>query len=196
MNLKKTASGILAALILLAGCTGNDTNVTVPRRYAYPRINVYDKTYREYNDGRLSFEINSNATTDTDSITKEGARWLTLKYPRYKASLFLTATPVTGATLETVLDNRLERMALNVHTSDVRQIDPENPNGFTTMALYTPNGNTSTPVQFLASDSCRWVISGAVFIDDAATTGRSDSIKPVVDSLLEDVEHLLTTLKK
>lgn len=194
MILKQIVSGIVA--IIMAGCTGGDTNVAVPRRHAYPRINVYDREYCEYSDGRLSFEINSGATTFTDSLSENGARWLTLKYPRYNASLFLTATPVTGATMERVIDNRLERMAMNVHTSDVGQIDPENLHGFTAMVLYTPNGGTSTPVQFLASDSCRWVVSGAVFIDDAAAVSRRDSIKPVVEALLGDVEHLLTTLKK
>ena len=100
---------IIILFILLVGmssCRHKDSNVT-PRRYAYPRIEAYDSTYRRLTVGPVSIEVNAAAAT---SSPKDG--WLDIYYPRYGATVYLSATHTDD--LPRAIANRRQRISLNL----------------------------------------------------------------------------------
>ena len=58
--------------------------------------------------------------------------------------------------------------------------------------IYTVGGNAATKYQFTATDSVKHFLRGALYFD---TTPNADSLKPATDFLVQDIVHLLNTLK-
>ena len=92
------------------------------------------------------------------------------------------------------LDNRAERMALNTGGARSELIELVSDGGFSGR-LMTTRSSTVTPLQFLASDPHgSMVVSGALFIGDAAEASSPDSLTPVVDAVRDDLLHALKHL--
>lgn len=182
---------LIPVILLLAAvaCDGGSREDAVPRRRAYPRVAVPDSTYARVSGVPLVFEACRAAEARVDS----GGRWLTLHYPAYDTDVYVTFSPAASAdALQAALDNRRERMSLNLYgapatTSHVASADGT----FEAALVYAPG--TGTPLQFVATDGARWVVSGAASMDVEAGAPY-DSVRPMVDVLHRDMVHALRTL--
>lgn len=191
-----------AIIILIAaiacGCgrkSGSDADA-VPRRHAYPRIEVPDSafTFIEVNDRSLSVALN-NATDYAFHTSDDGSSdFIDVDYPGFNAAIYYTITPVTENTVADVLDNRLERIRLNLGGSDAELLEFDSPAGFENK-IFASRGDISTPVQFISTDGASTVISGMAFLRDASAA-NADSLAPVVAMLRRDILHSLKTLKQ
>lgn len=195
--MKYAAICILAACVAMtAACSGAEHR-TAPRPQAHPRVESYDTAYAAVSGLPLHFEANAQARCEVEN-KDGGAVWLTVAYPAYDARLMCTLTPVTGATVEAVVDNRAERMALNLKGSEPQAEEFVNAAGYAAVILYDPNA-VATPVQFLAApaeiDGDGWVVSGTAFFDSARADASIDSLAPMAETLLRDVRHSIRTLK-
>lgn len=195
-----TLTAALAFAALMASTTescgrGDSTEAAVPRPEGFPRIERYDSVYHPLDSVPVRFEVNDSAVIVPSKPGRDGDTWVTLAYPRYGgARLFLTFTPTTPASLPTVLDNRAERMALNTGGARSELIELVSDGGFSGR-LMTTRSSTVTPLQFLASDPHgSMVVSGALFIGDAAEASSPDSLTPVVDAVRDDLLHALKHL--
>lgn len=191
---------VLAIVTSLAfsDCSG-DSNANMPRQKAYPRITTHDSTFTPLASSPLHFEISTAAKITLDSIntgnsTGENNRWLNISYDDYNAVIYCTFTPVDTSSIDDVIANRTERMALNVggNTSELTELT--NANGFTSHILSSLE-SSATPVQFLSTDGNDWVVTGALHFTNATTTDI-DSLKPVVNVIKRDIIHSLKTIRK
>lgn len=190
----KTLSLLLPVCVasLLYACSGQTPRdkTPVPRPEAWPRIAIYDSTYQTVDSLPVIFEANSSAKIEH---TQPG--WVNINYPAYAATIYLTVTQTNPAEIEKVVDNRLERMALNIsENADARQehfVSPE----FESLMLVSP-GTRSTPLQFVATDRRSTVISGTAFFHNAGQITSTDSVAPVIESLKRDLVHALNNLTK
>ena len=185
----------IAALCCLYGCGNRQTTDTgIPRPVAYPRPVIYDPLYTSAGLP-ADFEVNASATvTDAGkSATSENQPvWVDITYPAYGATLHCTFTPVDDeASREKAMDNRLERMALNVGDNMAEQTELTSPGGFTTIILSTM-GRTLTPLQFLSVGDC-WVISGAMRFHAEAV--ETDSVRPLIDAVKTDIIHAAENIR-
>ena len=172
----------------LAACSpsaSSDTeNATpLPRRYAYPRFQPYDTTTVLYRMADLTFRLNAAAHT-----TEPRPGWMDISYPRYGATLHLSYTHPTGAQ---AIDNRRERMMLNLGEAVAEASDYLTPAGFECRELVAVDALV-TPVQFLALGPGDRMVSGAVVLSDAEAS--ADSIAPIVAALQAEVRTLLQSL--
>lgn len=177
---------LLFIALALAGCVGADHRPTaVPRPRAYPRAELYPEAYSPVEAGGITLMVNDSARV---SVSPGG--WVDIAYPAYGVTVNCTVTPVCGATLGSVLDNRSERMALNAGSAygEITRLTAASGAGAT---LLESHGAGLTPLQFLATDSSSWVLSGAATMADVAST---DSIRPVIDALRADIIFLLKEL--
>ena len=169
---------IIILFILLVGmssCRHKDSNVT-PRRYAYPRIEAYDSTYRRLTVGPVSIEVNAAAAT---SSPKDG--WLDIYYPRYGATVYLSATHTDD--LPRAIANRRQRISLNLGGAS---------GDFDCEVVESVDAG-ATPVQILAVSPNGLIISGSANI--SGTTTPADSIRPIVTALTRDAIHILMSIK-
>lgn len=176
---------------LLLGCAGpsaQDSSAPVPRPTAWPRITLYDSVYNAIDSIPVVFEANA-----ASEIVHTRPGWVNINYPAYASTIYLTVTQTTPAEIESVVDNRLERMALNIaDNTDVNQEHIVSPD-FESIMLVSP-GTRSTPVQFVSTDRRSTVVSGTAFLHNAGQIASTDSVAPVIESLRHDIVHALKNL--
>lgn len=194
--MKTFALCILATLIaVFASCSGHER--TAPRPQGHPRAQAYDSVYAAPAGLPLHFEANAQAEATVES-KDGGAVWLTVNYPAYDARLMCTFTPVTSATVSGVVDNRAQRMALNVIGNEPQVDELVNDAGYAAVIICDPNA-VATPVQFLAApaelEGDGWVVSGTAFFRNATAGASIDSLAPMVETMLRDVRHSIRVLK-
>lgn len=178
----------------LTECDGNPRDVAVPRPTAYPRVLPYDTLYTPIDRLPVVMEVNSYATvTRGDDRDSTATDKINISYPRYGATLYCTYTPVTAATATAVIDNRVERMSLNAGSLSTEISRLTTPAGVDATILVTPEARV-TPVQFLATDSATFVLTGALYFANSASS--SDSIRPVLDAVSRDIVHTVTHLRR
>lgn len=178
----------------LAACGGgsqspdqSDTTVAIPRPKAYPRLTIYGP---EYVNAGLPAGFRTNRAADVDTVDARG-QWYDVCYPAYGATMHLTFRPVDSSTRDAIVDNRLQRMALNIGDNFAEQTEVESHSGFTTIIL-TTTGPTLTPLQFLSVGG-QWVINGALQFD--ASEVVADSVMPIIEAVKADVVHAALNLQ-
>ncbi len=178
---------------LLSDCSGGGGDVAVPRREAFPRIQLYDTAYRAVEGLPLTLSVNVSALTSV--AERDGGLWVDIVYPRYHATVYVTLTRVDAVTLPAVMENRLRRMELNrggEPAEDVEEV--ESPAGFLA-SIVAGDAAGLIPMQFISTDHERWVVSGAVVMAGATRTAARDSVRPVVDALRADLRRAMADLK-
>lgn len=175
--------------LLLASCDDSSNRRPVPRRTAYPRPQLPDTVLADYKPAPLLFFINADASA---SSPRPG--WLDIRYPMLGATIHVTFTETTAAQIEDVRRNRMERLMLNTGDKPSTHSEFTNPSGFD--ILVSETDGATTPLQFLASDGSRWVVSGATYFDNPAATVSTDSIRPIVKAIRRDIIEALKNLSE
>ncbi len=172
---------LFALVCLSCHREGNDA---VPRRYAYPRLEAYDTVYQRVDVGPVCLDVNADAIIDSP---KNG--WLNISYPRYGATIFLSATRTDD--IDEAVRNRRQRISLNLGgaQADTRVFSTGD---FECMVVESIDAGT-TPVQMLAVSRRGIVVSATANIDGPSTP--ADSIRPIVNALARDAVKMLTNLK-
>lgn len=181
---------VIAFLTALALCECSTDNANTPRRKAYPRIDTHDSTFTLISNCPIHFEISDIAIISLDSINNDN-HWINIYYKPYNATIYCTFTPVDKHTIENVIDNRTERMALNSGDHSSELIELTNANGFKSQILITEQSKI-TPVQFLSTNENNWVVSGALYFNNSSNS--PDSIRPIINILKRDIIHAMKTI--
>ena len=179
-----------------SNCDGNKAGTAIPRRHAYPRIELPQESYRDIIVGcnELHISVNDVATFDRRVADDGETSFIDVSYPKINSTIFYTITPVTLSTIEEVIANRLERIRLNLGDSDAELIEFNSTEGFENKVLVS-HGDISTPVQFISTDGENVVVSGVAFIKDASPA-TADSIAPIVDVIRRDIVHSLKMIHR
>jgi hypothetical protein len=185
-NMRYLLSTIIL-LTLLAACTSGDKSVAVPRQEAYPRIALYDTVYRQLADAPVRFQVN-----EACSVSSSRPGWYNIAYPAYGGVIYLTFTETTTKELPEVYANRIERIDLNLGGNPAERLGLNN-GEYDAMLIVSPQ-TRQMPLQFLATDSVRHVISGAFFMPEVAGNASIDSLQPIVDAVSRDLVHSLKLL--
>lgn len=182
----------LSALLTATACASGrhqapEHSRPMPRQYAYPRPYEYAGEGRDTSAIGITYPLGATAEATEGP---DGARWLTIAYPRWGASVHYTLTPVTEATRQAVIANRRQRMTLNAGATRTAQRDIVTP---WLGALIVAMEPSPLPVQLLCgTDSA--VLSAAAFMPGVTAQTPPDSIMPVINMLTDEVQHAITTL--
>ncbi len=182
----------LAAIALHSCASGGGGDTPVPRPVAYPRITLCDTVYASPAGFPLHFEVNTGATLVADSTASSGqGLWFDIRYPSYKATLHCTLTTVGDtAARNAVIQNRVERISLNIADRHTDITDMTNPHGYTARIYRSPYAAV-TPLQFLASTQ-HSIVSGALMFDTIYQS--PDSAMPVIEAIERDLIHAIARM--
>lgn len=188
---------ILISLIILSllwGCTPDKTT-PVPRRRAFPRVQIPDTAFTRLNGLPLLLSVNKAQPVLTE-MRSDGSVWLTVEYPAYGARILCTFTPVDENTIGSVLDNRYERMSLNAGAGTHTMDEFDNPGGYHSSILRS-QPTSATPLQFISARRYhpRWVVSGSVFFENASPKTSADSVRPVIEIMHGEVIKMLKSIQ-
>lgn len=180
----------LTVTTVLLSCGRSDTSV--PRPMAYPRIDLCDTVYTAASDFPIHFEVNTAATLIADTVAGSGqGLWFDVRYPSYRATVHCTLTAVSDtASRNAVLQNRAQRIALNISDHHAQITEMTTPYGYTAR-LYKSPYTTVTPLQFLAAAS-HHVVSGALMFDTLPQS--PDSVMPVIEAIERDLIHAIANM--
>lgn len=199
----------IAAAALLTACSGDRGRIwshddppaasytPVPRPAAYPRLDTYDTAMVATPLAPLHWLTNSQAVVtvpDRGRSDDGNTHWVNIDYPAYGIILYCTFSNVTAAQRQQVIDNRVERMSLNAGGNPTEIVELESDGGFHAQLLVTPRG-TVNPLQFLATDGDRWVVSGTAFLRRAPRPGAEDSIAPAIQAVRTDLLRALSRVR-
>lgn len=195
-SLCRTIPGIL--LVLAIGAAGiSCRRQYTPRPDAYFRIDPYPDDYRRTTllSPCLSFEIPEGTTESLDPDTSrqhDGVRWLNIRFPRYRATLYCSYHPLRGNLDRLLAESRELVYRQSIRPEVVQAGNYENDSTQIYATLYDLSAESATPLQFVVTDSTRYLLRGAVYFDEP---GRSDSIAPVIGDLSEHIAHLIESIE-
>lgn len=185
---------IISALVL-SECTADDIK-PIPRRTAYPRIEICDTTYCKSALLPITLEINSKATAISlnNKHGNDKSQWIDINYPTYNGVLSCTFSPATDTfSLNKILENRTERIALNLGETSFEVTDISNIYGISGKIYFTQT-NMVTPLMFVATDHDKWVLSGS-FGFNSSQVITFDSVAPIIEAVNNDLIHAIKNLK-
>ena len=159
----------------------------VPRRDAYPRMQLLD-TAMVAADAPVYFLVNSQAR-----IEQGREDWLNVAYDLYGATMYVTFTETTPENVETVKENRMERLLLNSGEQMSQHSEFVNRAGYSVVLSYSEG--VATPLQFIATDDSSMVVSGAVYFSNPKASASVDSIAPIIEALRDDIMRSMINLK-
>ncbi len=163
-------------------------------RIELPTVHKYQSF--EKSDFPFSFEypVYGEITKDTNLNLQENAPyWINVNIPDYGATIYLSYKAITP-------ENSLLRLiseSYNLSFKHDKRADyiktPEfiTPNGYHGLG-YEVGGNAASAYQFHITDSTKHFIRGSLYFN---VSPNADSLKPAIDFLKIDVDHLINTLK-
>lgn len=163
--------------------------VTLPERHEYQAFERADFPY--------SFEYARTARISQDeALVKERPEnryWLNVAYPDLNAVLYLSYNRIQGAEdLGKLLEDAHFMSFYHSKRADyVKDNTYRNPYGISGMA-YEWGGASASAYQFVATDSTRNFLRGALYFD---VTPNADSLKPASAFIEKDIAHLMQTLR-
>lgn len=172
------------ACLLFVGCKEQ----TQPKPDGQLRLEYPIANYAAFeNHCPFTFSMNENS-----EIKEDKACGFEIKYPKMKATIYITYKSVNGnidkllrdaqkLTYEHVIkaDGIVEQPYINIEKKVYGM-------------FYQVNGNAATNAQFYATDSVKHFVTGSVYF---YTKPNFDSIMPASDYIKNDMQTLMETLK-
>lgn len=208
----RTLLAIVITWLLLA-CNAPYTS----KKKGYFKIDLPEHQYTQYEQPGFpySFEYPSYGRIIQDSTyfdaTPENNYWVNVDFPDFNARLFLSYKIVGGkAPFKIKQPDGSYRDSAGINQFDLMVNDAFNltnkndviaskisdsliqtPNGITGV-YFKVGGNAATARQFFLSDTVQHFIRGALYFE---STPNADSIKPVLEFLSKDMDHLINTFR-
>lgn len=211
--LKKKYVLFFLFVLPLAACNSNYTS----KKTGYFKIDLPEKKYILFNEPGMpySFEYPAYAYIVKDSTyfdaNPENDYWRNIDFRNLNAKIFLSYKAVGGKALYKIKQpngsykdstgvNRYDKMindAFNLTNKNDDVATSKKDSLFTTAnkvsgLLFKLGGNAATQRQFFMTDTTKNFIRGALYF---YASPNADSVKPVVDFIQKDIDHLLTTFR-
>lgn len=180
---------LLITALVVAACT----KVTMPRPYAYFRIDLPEPSYHPVEQDTvlpISFEVSDYAEIST---YRQHDDWINVDYPQWNARIHCSYMHINRDTF--AIASEESRDLAYKHTMKANAIYEnryENDTNKVYGILYEITGNAASPIQFYMSDSCKHFLRGSLYFNNLP---NSDSVAPVCEFILNDMLHLVETLR-
>lgn len=163
----------------------------IPKPHGYPRINLPQRTYKNFNP-------NCSFTFKTSSVAKiEGSQkspcFFNIAYPQFNAKLHLTYVNVNND-LKKLIDQEYKiREKHNQFATSVQERLYANPNKKVNALIFNINGTkAATPLQFFMTDSTEHFFRGVLYFYNSP---NNDSLEPVINFIKQDVDTLIESFE-
>ncbi len=185
------------ALLAVASCR---PEVYTPKPTGYFRIDtpathrytLFDRPGFPY-----TFEMPANSVVDQDTIfnkhQQDNRFWINVYVPGLEGIINITYKEINkDMPFYKLMDDAWGLSYFHHEKADyIDSRSTTNPDG-TQCILYTVGGNSASRYQFAASDSTKHFLRGSLYFD---VTPNADSLKPVTDFMVQDLQHMLSTLR-
>ncbi|MDR1723219.1 MAG: gliding motility protein GldD [Tannerella sp.] len=176
-------------LLVFTSCSGNYT----PKPLGYLRFDPPSTSYFTFGTDSLPYSFSVSRLAIIESLHNDDTtKWLNIRYPDFKATLFCTLNKTNPEILGRQVDECVTLAIKSIKTKgDVKETDYEDVDKKVFAKMFTiVDGESSSPIRFLLTDSATNFFSGALYYDFDAKT---DSIAPVTDYIKQDIIRIIQT---
>ena len=178
----------LFLFLLFFSCNDN----YVPKPVGLFRIDIPAHDFLTYDIPSLPYSFLYADYAQIQRRFDKDSNWVTIVYPQFKASLFLTYHSIDTALSFYIED--CHQMAFK-HTAKASNIETEriaNANLSAAGLVYLIQGDhAASPLNFYITDSTHHFLRGALYFN---LEPRNDSLRPVILSIENDLRKLINSL--
>lgn len=204
---------LIAWSLVFTACNSTYTS----KKTGYYKIDLPERKYTVFQKEGFpyTFEYPVYATVVKDSTyfdqDLQNPYWINLDFPQLGGRIFLSYKAVGGKSTYKVKQadgsykDSLGTNVFDLMVNDAFKLTSKNEsvassirdslfhtqNGITGV-FFRVGGNAATAKQFFMSDTTKNFFRGALYFD---VTPNADSLRPVVDFLQKDIDHLINTFK-
>jgi len=183
----------LCALIAGSCIDANEDEMISPKPRAFYSLTFPEKKYKAYeSDCPFVFETPEYSQVEPSKEKNAPPCWLNVKYPLYKAQLYLSYGAVENNLAQYLKDARELAVRHQVKASGLEQQVILRDSAKVYGVMYDIEGNTATALQFYVTDSTKNFLRGSLYFN---CPPNIDSLKIVINYLRQDVLHLIQTFK-
>lgn len=187
MKICNTTFLFLILVLLLLGCKKEYT----PKPHGYFRIEFPAKEYIKTSlllPYSFEYPVYSKLVTDTTYWAEP--YWINVEIPKNKAKIHLSYKHISNNLQMLTEDSRELAYKHAIKAIAINEKLYINPDKKVFGTIYEIKGNAASPLQFHLTDSVNHFIRGSFYISEVP---NYDSLKPVIDFLGKDIDHLLET---
>ncbi len=171
-----------------------------PKPRGYARVELPQHEYQSFNEPGFpySFEYPTYARIIKDTLffgqKPENPYWINIDFPSIGGRIYISYKKIDREhTLDQLMEDTWE-MSYTAHTkrADFIQDRPINNPNNVYGTLFNVGGNAASAYQFIATDSFRHFMRGALYFD---VSPNADSLRPANEFLLQDMQHMFETLQ-
>lgn len=182
---------LLAALLL--GVISSCEQAYSPKPKGYFRIDFPEKKYVEFDTTfPYKFEVPTYVQITNDPMSPDEKYWINLNFVGLNATLHISYKEV-GTHLVDYLEDA--HMLVSKHIPKAEAINDSlilDRDRQVFGLTYRIEGSTAaSPYQFFLTDSVTHFIRGALYFN---TQPNNDSLQPVIDFIIKDIDHMIQTL--
>jgi gliding motility-associated lipoprotein GldD len=189
---------IVGCLICLLYCSCESEDFT-PKQRGYYKIEFPERTYVTFNQESYpySFEFPAYASIEKDTLffdqKAENPWWININFKSLGGKVYLSYKIINAANpLKKLLEDSYQMSHFHTKKADyINEPEFHTPNNVHGI-YYDVGGNAASAFQFFATDSVKHFLRGALYFD---ATPNADSLKPINEFLIEDIMHMVNTLK-
>ncbi len=185
---------VLLFSISIISCGDDEEGIISPKPRTYFRLTFPGKSYTIYDpaDCPFRFEIPVYSKMNIDNEPRAEPCWLNLDFPSFNGRLHLSYKPVNG-NINGYLEQTYSMTAKHqVKASGIEEQLVSKSSAHVHGLIYNIGGNAASSIQFFLTDSTHHFIRGALYFNVAPNT---DSIKPVLEFVRKDIQHLIETFE-
>ncbi len=181
----KQLASLIGPLLVIASCTDY-----TPKPYGYVRIEPQEAVYKPFVSDSLPYAFNlSQQATINWSMFTDSTKWINIEYPDLKATIYCSHQAITPATLP-IIENENRQLIYQLLSPYVRLKEKaySYPEEKMYGSLFLLEGETSSPIHFVLTDSSSILFRGALYYN---CKPNADSLAPVTNYLQHDIIELI-----
>ena len=184
--IKKTI-GLFAIIVLLALAIGCKDDA-IPKPASQLRLDYPVAKYANFsNHCPFEFEMNEDAI-----ITEDKNCGFSIKYPKMKATIYLTYKTVDGNLNDLLRDAQKLTYEHVIKADDILEQPYINRDKKVYGMFYRVDGNAATNSLFYATDSIKHFVTGSIYF---YAKPNYDSIMPAASYVKNDMQRIIETIK-
>lgn len=164
-----------------------------PKPKGYFRIALPSKKYKTFDqECPFTFEIPEYSLIHSDIELNTEPCWYNIDFPLFRATLHLSYKAIHGNVYKFIEESRALAFKHTIKADAINEDIYQDPVHQKYGVFYDIKGNAASSIQFFVTDSTQHFLRGALYFNNSP---NKDSIAPVLQFILADIDHLVETLE-
>lgn len=181
---------VLIFAFIISACNQNYS----PKPRGYFRIDLPEKSYIKFDTNfPYTFEYPEYANIEKDPYSLHEKYWINLQIPDFNATVHFSYKPVNGNLVD-YLEDSYTLVTKHIPKADAiyDSLIVDRKRNVFGLSYHIAGSTVASPYQFFLTDSSTHFLRGALYFN---TIPNNDSLQPVIDFVISDIEHLINSLE-